>query len=75
MNNVEISRASASNSKEEVSFDYKRNDELSINETMGIIKLNSLELVDLKPENEETSSTTENVSPETFTGTCILILE
>ena len=58
-----------------VSFDYKRNDELHINETMGIIKLNSLEFVAQKPENDVTSSTTENVSQQTFAGTCILILE
>ena len=75
LNNVEISRASASNSKEEVSFDYKRNDELSINETMGIIKLNSLELTALKPENKKTSTTKENVSQETFTGIDISIQE
>ena len=73
LNNVEISRASASNSRKEVSFDYKRNDELHINETMGIIKLNSIELDIPKPENEGTSSTKENVFQETFTGACALI--
>ena len=72
LNNQEISRASPK-SNEVVSFDYEKNDVLRITETIGVIKLDSLELTPLKTENEGTSSIKENVPQEPITGNYVSI--
>ena len=56
LNGVEISRAAASSSMKDVTFNYEKYDTLVIKElNIGIIKLNSLELSPLKHKNEAKS--------------------
>ena len=56
LNGVEINRAAASNSIQEVTFNYEKDDTLVIKElNIGIVKLNSLELSPLKHKNEAKS--------------------
>ena len=72
LNNQEISRASPK-SNEVISFNYEKNDVVRITETIGVIKLDALELTPLNPENEGTSTIKENVPQETITGNYVSI--
>ena len=61
LNNEEISRATASESKKEVTFNYSKGDTLLIKEVnIGIIKLNSLDLSPLEYKTDSSQLREEN---------------
>ena len=69
LNNQEISRATAYESKKEVTFNYSKGDTLLIKEVnIGIIKLNSLDLSPLEYENDSSQAMEENIIEDLSAG-------